>query len=120
MRFAERVDRIPHRCSFFPQIGPDHPLGFVVSDTLVDDHFGTAVSVVALQDIAQKFPQAGLISREEHGKVLAENEAMKHRLEDVEDALRSVNEELDAIDVIKSKGYRPVKRAGRKPATANK
>ena len=120
MRFVTEVASRPARCAFYPQIGPTHEQGFVQSDMLIDDYFGVAVSVSALRDIAAKIPQANLVPRDELTKALAENEALKHRLDQVELENRELNQELDAISVLKGRGYSPATKPGRKPATATK
>ena len=120
MRFVEQLVGRPGRCVYYPQIGPSHREGFVVSNILLEDHYEQAVSVTALRDIAAKIPQANLVARDELTKALAENEALKHRLDQVELENRELNQELDAISVLKGRGYSPAKKPGRKPATATK
>lgn len=120
MRFVDRAERVPNRCAFFPQHGPDHPQGFVAADGLVDDHFSTYVSVVALREIAQKFPQVGLARRDELTLAHAELEAVKRENEDLREQMAEYDRELDAIHVLKGRGYSAQKKPGRKPQPAAK
>lgn len=116
MRFVPSADRVPNRCAFIPSIGSNHGQGFVTSDTLVDDFFSTYISVVALKEIANKIPQAGLAPREELTLAQAEIAALKAENEDLRAQMAEYDKELDAVSYLKGRGYQPVKRAGRPPA----
>lgn len=116
MRFVQDANRVPNRCAFYPQIGPSHAEGFVQSDMLVDDHFSTYVSVVALREIADRFPQVGLVKRDELTLAQAENEVLKREVEDLRAQMAEYDKELDALSVLKGRGYQQVNRVGRKPS----
>jgi hypothetical protein len=91
---VQDAQRVPNRCAFYPQVGPSHPEGFVQSDMLVDDHFSTYVSVVALKEMAEKFPQLGLAPRSELTLAQAENEALKREVEDLKTQLVVADDEF--------------------------
>lgn len=116
MRFVQDAARVPSRCSFYPQIGPSHSEGFVESDMLVDDHFSTYVSVVALREIAEKIPQAGIAPRSQLDEALEELAAAQRENEDLREQLKVADDELNAIHTIRGRGYSVQKKPGRKPA----
>lgn len=116
MRFVTSANQRPHTCAFYPQFGGNHEQGFVESDSLIDDFFTPYVSIVALREIAEKIPEAGLAPRSELTLAQAENASLKRENEDLKAQMEAYDTELDAISVLKARGYTPTKKPGRKPA----
>lgn len=118
MRFVESATQRPHTCIFYPQLGGNHPEGFIESNSLIDDYFTPYVSLVALRELAEKIPQAGLCRRDDLTLAQAENEALKRELEDVRAQMAEYDKELDAIHTLRARGYSAQKKPGRKPTKA--
>ena len=116
MRHVEQAEIRPHHCVGYPQLG-HHPTGGFI-DTGVDSRWDDRhyVSVAFIREVARKFPdQIGLVARDELTLALAERDAVQKELEDVQAELAECNRELDAIHVLRGKGYQPEKRRGRPP-----
>jgi hypothetical protein len=117
MRFVTSANQRPHTCAFYPQFGGNHEQGFVESDSLIDDFFTPYVSIVALREIAEKIPEAGLAPRSELTLAQAENEALRRENEDLKQQLAEADKFAEAAEwTLNHFGTRVQSKPGRKPA----
>jgi hypothetical protein len=118
LRFVTELLKQPQHCVFMPQIGSGHKLGFIVPDGQFDawdNRLQPAVSIVALKEIARKH-DVGLVPKEDHELALAEMEVLRNENADLKAQMTEYDKELDAITVLKARGYKPTQKPGRKPA----
>lgn len=116
MRFVERAVARPNRCVVFPQLGSEHPKGYIDSGnelTCIDPH--AYVSVEAVEQMGQLI---GIPTKAEWTLALAEREEMQRTIEELQAELAECNRELDAISTLRARGYQPERRRGRPPKTA--
>lgn len=116
MRLVPTADIKPGRCAVLPQVGGQHPEGYIDTgsemlgggDGRFDQH--VYVSVVAARELA------GVIGWIDPStlEVLVAEQAQRIAALDAE--LTEANRQLDAIDALESAGYRSRKKPGRKPA----
>jgi hypothetical protein len=120
VRFTKELLKLPHHCIYFPQIGSGHDQGFIVPNgdfDAWDSRLQPAVSVVALQQIAEQIPEAGLAKRDDLTLALAENENLKRELEDLKTQLAEADKFADAAEWTLNHFNTQVKqKPGRKPA----
>jgi hypothetical protein len=91
-----------------PQIGQVHPKGFIDTGSEMpgfDNH--VYVSVVAVEEMAR------MIGFVHPAYLEAEVDKLKRELEVAKDQIAEMDAELSAIDVLKNRGYKPAKSAGR-------
>lgn len=109
MRLVQNAVRLPHRCAVIPFIGQNHPDGFIDTGTEMDG-LRVYVSIVAVRDMAK------LIRYVPSSAVVAEQDKvarLEAELEQVRAELRSAERELEAVDVLESKGFTARKKTGR-------
>ena len=106
----------PHRCAVFTyRNGTDPETRFI--DTGVDFEVGAGferlyLSEAAVKDMSREF---GHPSADEHATALAENAALKARLEDLEADMKEYDRRFQAIDILESADFRARRKAGRPP-----
>lgn len=106
-------------CVFYPQIGGHHEQGFIEAAGLLTGlHDTPYVSVVALKEIAQKFPDVGLCNRDDLTLAQAEAEALKRENEDLKAQLAEADKFAEAAEwTLKHFNTRVQAKPGRKPTT---
>jgi RIO-like serine/threonine protein kinase len=118
MRFVESAPIYPSRCAVLPQIGANHPKGYIDTQSEIvssgkDSH--VYVSVVAVEEMARKLKWHSPETVDELERTL---ESYKHRVAQLEDEVDGLNKDFDAIEQLQSRGYQARKKPGRKPTSA--
>jgi hypothetical protein len=112
MRLVERASIRPMRCAVLPQIGANHPRGFVDTGSELfgglDNH--VYVSVVAVEEMAR---MVGWVPQRERKQVEAERDEALERVAELEAELEDAHRNLDAVDQLVSAGYVSRKKPGR-------
>lgn len=112
-RFVERADARPFCCAVYPQLGSVQQDGYV--DTGIDLNAADPrilVSVRAVRDLAAFL---GFPVPEEHERLAGELEGAVRELAEARAELEELRREVDAIYVMKSRGWKPAGRPGRPP-----
>jgi hypothetical protein len=117
VRFVESAPIFPSRCAVLPQIGGNHPRGYIDTQgefvsSGKDQH--VYVSVVAVEEMARKL---GWHSPETVDELERTLEGYKHRVAQLEAEVEDLNKDFDAIEQLQSRGYTARKKPGRKPTT---
>jgi hypothetical protein len=117
MYYVERATSAPNRCAALPQLGQDHPKGYLDLGELSGFDQRAYVSIEALHMAARKFPKVGLIPSEDYAALDSENQSLQADIEDLKQKLEEAERENEAIDVLARKGGQFVKRksVGRPP-----
>jgi RIO-like serine/threonine protein kinase len=120
LRFVESAPIYPSRCAVLPQIGANHPKGYIDTQSEIvssgkDSH--VYVSVVAVEEMARKLKWHSPETVDELERTL---ESYKHRVAQLEDEVDGLNKDFDAIEQLQSRGYQARRKPGRKPASALK
>jgi len=113
VRIVRKAEIRPMKCVFYPQIGHDHPKGYVDTgmDMLgVDPH--AYISIQAIEDIASHL---GWLTPAENKRMCEELATAHEKIIQLEDENNKLDEEAQAIDVLRGRGYQPRGRPGRKP-----
>lgn len=122
MQWVPKALTKPMRCAVLPQIGPNHPDGYIDTGSELpgrgdrwDDH--VYVSVVALREMLKVVDWP----------LPEEHEALERRVAELEDKLAMVEAErdryeavIDGIDAIESADFRARKKTGRPKAETRK
>lgn len=99
MRLVERASIRPQRCAALPQIGPNHPRGYVDTGSELfgglDNH--VYVSVVAVEEMARLI---GWHPRRDVKTLEAQRDQALDRVRELEEALASAERNLDAADLL--------------------
>jgi hypothetical protein len=96
-----------------PTLGNTHPKGYFDSGMKlrgVDPH--GYVSVQAVEDMASHL---GFLSPAENEHMCSQLAEAHEQIDSLIADLEEANAELDAINIIRSKGWKPQKKTGRKP-----
>jgi hypothetical protein len=97
----------------YPQLGSAHRKGYfdVGSELPGFDNHG----YVSVEFVEQAAQHLNWHSPDTVSEIEAELESYKHRVAQLEDEVRELNKDFDAIEVLQSRGYTARKKPGRKP-----
>lgn len=112
----------PNGCGVlpFPHINSDPNMRYV--DTGVDFIQGGQIERLYVSEPAVKEMSRvlGHPTNSEHTRVVAENLALKSRLEDLEEEMKEYDRRFEAIDVLESADFRARRKVGRPKQTTAK
>src|SRR5690349_20195855 len=112
MRFVERAEIRPHHCAVFPQLGASQREGFIDTGAEMpgfDNH--VYVGVPALREMC-KF--MGWPTPESHAELVEQRDNLLSSVADLQEQLQDAHCELDAIHVMRSRGWTPARKPGPK------
>ncbi len=112
LNLVEKAVIRPMKCVFYPQIGHDHPKGYVDTgmDMLgVDPH--AYISIQAIEDIATYL---GYLAPAENERMCSDLASAHEEIIKLEQEIKEADEVINAIDVIESREFRARKKPGRK------
>ena len=113
MRWVECAAIRPQRCAVIPFIGASHEKGFIDTGSELqgfDNH--VYVSVVAVEEMARFIGWAPPHDTAGKDREIAEKD---RRIADLEAQLAEADNELNAVHVLKGKGWTPARKPGRPP-----
>lgn len=112
MRFVPTAAVYPHRCAALPQIGANHPDGYI--DTGSEMLPGgldqrVQISVVAVREMARLI---GWVPSEELEALQETVDRLAARVDELEGELSDAETVIDAVHVLKAKGYSAQRKPG--------
>ena len=113
MRRVARPEHGPHVCSFL--LKGEDPEGFFLTGTEIRWH-SDPVAYCSVSFARMMARELGYVHPDEHLMVVGEVEQANHRIAQLEDEVAGLNRDLEAIDLLESRGYRARKKPGRPKA----
>jgi hypothetical protein len=120
MRHVDRALTTPSRCAVLPQIGIEHPLGYIDTGSELghgdqwDQH--VYVSIVALREMCKLM---GWPLPEEADEMRTRLEQLEAVLDDTIAERDALKAKFGAIDMLASEGFRARNKPGRPPKKKN-
>lgn len=114
-RIVEQAKNLPQKCAMLPQLGSEHRKGYFDANarsTGVDPWM-----YVSVQFVEEAAEQLGWLSPEKHEEMCQNAVIDGERILELEEEIVEANRELDAINVIRSKGWKPQRKSGPKRKT---